>query len=108
MSDSGRSRASFLVLLALRDGPRHGYDIASWLHERSGGVFTLSFGALYPVLHKLEQDGVLKAEWQAVGQPGVKRKKVYSLTARGRRALETEQARFAALTGAFTRLMEPG
>jgi DNA-binding PadR family transcriptional regulator len=51
---------------------------------------------------------VLKAEWQAVGQPGVKRKKVYSLTARGRRALETEQARFAALTGAFSRLMEPG
>jgi PadR family transcriptional regulator, regulatory protein PadR len=107
-NDSGRGRASFLVLLALRDGPRHGYEIASWLQERSGGFFSLSFGALYPVLHKLEHDGALKAEWQAVGEPGVKRKKVYSLTARGKRALETEQAHFAALTGAFSRLMEPG
>ena len=106
MGDSGKSRSSFLVLLALRAGPKHGYEIASWSDERSGGLFSLSFGALYPVLHKLEKDGLLAAQWQAVGEPGVKHKKVYQLTARGRRALETERAHVQALAGAMARLME--
>ena len=105
MADGNKARADFLVLLALRAGPKHGYEIATWLEERSGGFFTLSFGALYPALHKLEKDGLLAAEWQGVGEAGVKRKKVYSLTVRGRRALEAERARFEAFTGAFARLL---
>ena len=105
MGETTKSRADFLVLLALRAGSKHGYEIAAWLEERSGGVFTLSFGALYPVLHRLEKEGLLSAEWQGVGGAGVKRKKVYSLTARGRRALEAERARFEAWTGAFARLL---
>jgi len=104
--ESSGGRAAFLVLLALRAGAKHGYEIASWIEQRSGGFFTLSFGALYPVLHKLEKDGLLAAEWQAVGEPGVKQKKVYQLTARGRRALDSERERFAALHGALVRLME--
>jgi DNA-binding PadR family transcriptional regulator len=104
--DSSGGRATFLVLLALRAGAKHGYEIASWLDERSGGFFTLSFGALYPVLHRLEKDGLLASEWQAVGEPGVKQKKVYKLTGKGRRALESERERFAALHGALARLME--
>jgi DNA-binding PadR family transcriptional regulator len=103
--NGNKARSDFLVLLALRAGPRHGYEIATWIEERSGGFFTLSFGALYPVLHKLEKDGLLSAEWQAVGEAGVKRKKVYSLTLRGRRVLETERAQFEKFTGAFARLL---
>jgi PadR family transcriptional regulator, regulatory protein PadR len=105
MSDASWGRAEFLVLVALRAGAKHGYQIATWLEERSGGFFTLSFGALYPVLHRLEKDGLLSASWQAVGEAGRKRKKVYALTARGRRALESERARFEALAGAFARLL---
>ena len=104
--ESSGGRAPFLVLLALRAGAKHGYEIASWIQESSGGVFSLSFGALYPVLHKLEKDGLAAAHWQAVGEPGVKKKKVYQLTAKGRRELESERERFAALHGALARLME--
>jgi PadR family transcriptional regulator, regulatory protein PadR len=105
MSEASRGRAEFLVLLAVQAGPKHGYQIATWLEERSGGYFSLSFGALYPVLHRLKKEGLLSAEWEAVGEAGLKRKKVYSLTARGRRALDAERARFEAFTGAFSRLL---
>jgi DNA-binding PadR family transcriptional regulator len=106
VNESPSARAPFLVLLALRRGPKHGYEIASWIEERSQGVFTLSFGALYPVLHRLEKSGLLTAEWQKVGAAGVKRKKVYALTAAGRKALEAERARYEAWTGALARLLE--
>jgi PadR family transcriptional regulator PadR len=105
MSEPNKTRADFLVLLALRAGPKHGYQVATWLEQQSDGFFTLSFGALYPVLHKLEKDGLLSSRWQAVGEAGLKRKKVYSLTAAGRRALENERARFEAYTGALERLL---
>jgi PadR family transcriptional regulator PadR len=107
VNESTGSRASFLVLLALRRGARHGYEIATWIEERSQGVFSLSFGALYPVLHRLEKEGLLAATWHAVGEAGVKRKKVYALTAAGRKALEAERARYEAWAGAFARLLEP-
>lgn len=96
-------RGAFLVLLALRDGPKHGYEIAGHLADRSGGVFTLSFGALYPILHRLEKDGLVSGTWQEVGP--AKRKKVYSLTRQGEAALGAEKARYLALTGAIARLL---
>ena len=106
MSEPWKSRGTFLVLLALRRGPKHGYEIAGYLEERSGGFFSLSFGALYPILHRLEKEGLVSARWEAVGSSGAKQKKVYALTAKGRRALGAEQASFEAHAGAFARLLE--
>jgi PadR family transcriptional regulator PadR len=106
MGDKASGRAAFLVMLALHRGSKHGYEIAAWIEERSQGVFTVSFGALYPVLHRLEKEGLLLAKWQPVAEAGVKRKKVYALTPRGRRSLEAERTRFEESTGAFARLME--
>jgi PadR family transcriptional regulator PadR len=106
MPESWKSRGTFLVLLALKDGAKHGYEIAGHLSERTRGVFTLSFGALYPILHRLEKDGLVSARWEAVGASGAKQRKVYAMTAKGRRALTAERASFAALTGAFARLLE--
>jgi PadR family transcriptional regulator, regulatory protein PadR len=99
------SRGTFLVLLALRSGPKHGYEIASHLAERSRGFFTLSFGALYPILHRLEKGGLVSARWEAVGAKGAKQRKVYALTAKGRKALVAERASFEAVAGAFARLI---
>jgi PadR family transcriptional regulator PadR len=106
VGDKASSRVAFLVMLALRRASKHGYEIAAWIEERSQGVFTVSFGALYPVLHRLEKEGLLLAKWHPVAEAGVKRKKVYALTPKGRRALEVERTRFEEWTGAFTRLME--
>lgn len=106
MGESWKSRGTFLVLLALRGGPKHGYEIARHLDERSGGFFTLSFGALYPILHRIEQEGLVSARWEAVGESGAKQRKIYALTAKGRRALAAERETFQAIASAFARLLE--
>lgn len=79
-----------LVLAALRDGPRHGYQIALETEERSGGLFVLQHGTLYPVLHRLEQAGVVESEWE---KDGGRRRRVYTLTADGRRRLASQADR---------------
>src|SRR4051812_8911151 len=102
MADAGTSRSSFLTLLALKDGAKHGYEIAQHLEARSAGFFKVSFGALYPVLHKLEADGLIDGKWKEAD--GSKRKKVYALTARGKKALAEERERHQATVDAFARL----
>ncbi len=101
MTDPRTPGARFLALLALGDGPKHGYEIAAHIEARSGGVFTLSFGALYPVLHRLEADGLARASWR---DEAGKRRKVYALTAAGKAALADERAGFDRHVAAIARL----
>ncbi|MBK7865095.1 MAG: helix-turn-helix transcriptional regulator [Archangiaceae bacterium] len=103
MSDAGKSRALFLALLALAEGPKHGYEISSWVSAKSAGFFTLSFGALYPILHKLEQDGLARGSWDNSG--GARARKVYALTAKGKKALADERSSYRELALAFDRLL---
>jgi DNA-binding PadR family transcriptional regulator len=97
------SRSTFLVLAALQDGAKHGYEISTHIREKSAGVLRLSFGALYPVLHRLEKDGLVEGHWQDIGE--VKRKKVYVLTAKGRKALGAERRRYEDFAGALAKLL---
>jgi PadR family transcriptional regulator, regulatory protein PadR len=103
MSDAGKTRGRFMVLLALEQGPKHGYEVARYLDEASGGYFSLSFGALYPVLHRLEKDKLVSAIWQDAG--ALRKKKVYALTPRGHAALNQERDDYEAFTLAFARLL---
>lgn len=104
MSEAGKTRGRFMVLLALADGPKHGYQVARYLEERSGGYFSLSFGALYPVLHRLEKQGMVSATWVDAG--AARKKKVYALTRKGHAALRQEREDYDAFTLAFARLIE--
>ena len=73
-----------LVLAVLADEPMHGYAVIEALRRRSEGAFELAEGTLYPVLHRLEADGLLASSWsEAAGR----RRRVYRLTRNGRRAL---------------------
>lgn len=74
-----------LILAVLRDGPLHGYAVIEELRRRSEGAFDLAEGTLYPVLHRLEADGLLSSVWSAASG---RRRRVYRLTRRGRGALE--------------------
>ncbi len=103
MLETQPTRGAFLVLIALRGGPKHGYEIAAHLRDRSDGVFTLSFGALYPILHRLEKEGLVSASWHEVGP--AKRKKVYALTDAGEAALGAARERYLALAGALSKLL---
>ena len=71
-------------------GPQHGYAIAARLEQVSGGAIRLNMGTLYPGLMRLEQRGLIRAEWQVT--EAKRRARFYSLTAAGKRRLETEKA----------------
>ncbi|MDH3744588.1 MAG: helix-turn-helix transcriptional regulator [Acidobacteriota bacterium] len=81
-----------LILAVLAGGPTqgfHGYRLALELEQKSGGAFRFNHGTLYPILHKLEQDGQIAGDW--LDEPGKRKRKRYSLTEAGRRRL-AEQA----------------
>lgn len=75
-----------LVLAAVEEQARHGYEIALHIEERSDGYFTFKHGTLYPILHRLEKEGHLDGRWTR-GGPGRRKRKEYALTPEGRRRL---------------------
>lgn len=77
-----------LLLAVIAAGPAHGYAIIERLRERSGGTFALPEGTVYPALHRLERAGLLRSAWS---RDAPRRRRVYQLTARGRRALRSER-----------------
>jgi len=77
-----------LILKTVSWGPMHGYGISRWIRERTGDVFRVEEGALYPALRRLEKRGWLEAEW---GETDTGREaKFYELTSEGRRRLRVE------------------
>lgn len=83
-----------LVLSTLRNGGKHGYQVALDVEAESGGVFTFQHGTLYPILHRLEAEGMIRGSWSK-GEG--RRRKVYALTAAGQRYLEGETGRLASV-----------
>lgn len=79
-----KGHLDLLILAALEAGPCHGYAVIEALSARSGGVFELPEGTVYPALHRLEQQGLLASRWSA--QSG-RRRRVYRLTRAGKAAL---------------------
>jgi len=84
----GTTTLTILKLLVDAGEPMHGYQIIRELESRSQGVFQFKEGLIYPRLHRMEQEGLLKSRWE--GDPGTRRRKVYTVTDKGRRRLETE------------------
>lgn len=76
-----------LVLEMVCKGPTYGYELLTRLKHRSDGLFTLKEGTLYPILYRLEDDGMIKAQWSA--QEGrTAPKKMYTATGKGQQELE--------------------
>jgi PadR family transcriptional regulator PadR len=93
-----------VLLASLEAGPRHGYAIIEALRTGSGGQLDLPTGTIYPALHRLERAGLIKATWS---QAGGRRRRVYRLTAAGRRALESERGAWREFSAAVTGLLKP-
>ena len=77
-----------LVLKALSWGPMHGFEITSWLEERSGGRLNVGDAALLQALHRMEERRLVAADW-GITENG-RRARYYRLTAAGRAALRAE------------------
>jgi len=82
-------KLDLLILKTLALEPLHGYGIGQRIEQRSGGVFRITLGALYPALQRLERSGLLRGHW-AVSENN-RRARYYAITAAGRRRLETSQ-----------------
>jgi PadR family transcriptional regulator PadR len=86
-----------LVLAALEIEPAHGYGIIARLRERSRDVFRLAEGTVYPTLHRLERDGLVKSRWTAASG---RRRRVYRITRPGREALAARRREWKQFSGA--------
>jgi PadR family transcriptional regulator PadR len=93
-----------LILAVLRDGPIHGYAIAREIERRSGQALRCKEGTLYPVLHALEQQGLIAGEWQTEdsGRP----RKVYVLTPAGHTALDERTRTWSEFASAIERVLK--
>ncbi len=107
----GHLEGLLLAALEAEAQPVHGWALMARLRESSGGELDLEGGTVYPVLRRLEDSGLIASEWtQATGR----RRRVYSLTPKGRRALADERtawSRFVTVVGdalSVTPTPEPG
>ena len=103
-SDLVRSSADLVLLALLAEEPMHGYQLLTSLGEKGSGDFRLAQGTLYPLLYRLEREGWVGARWET--PPRGKRRKVYSLTAAGRKELQRQRAEWTRFTAAIRSILE--
>ncbi len=99
-TDLVQGTLDLLILKTIALEPMHGWAIAQRIHQMSGDVLQVGQSALYPSLHKLEQNGWIASEWK--NSDNNRRAKYYTLTAAGRQALEQEAAQWERLSGAIS------
>ena len=102
-SDLVQGTLDLLILKMIALEPLNGWAISQRLKLVSGEILQVSDGSLYPALHKLEQEGWIKAEWKA--SENNRRAKFYSLTRLGRAQLDRETENWSRLSGAISRVV---
>lgn len=94
-----------LILQTLASQKRlHGYAITSHIQRVSEQLLRVEEGSLYPALHRMEQEGWVRAEWGMTEKN--REARFYSLTVKGRKQLAEEQANWARLTAGVARVIE--
>ena len=100
-ADLLRNSADLIVLSVLAEGPRYGYAISKQVAAQSEGAIRLSAGMLYPLLHELEQQGLLLSSWELVqasdnqDEDKGRKRKWYELTAAGKKRLTAQAAEWS-------------
>lgn len=94
-----------LVLKLLGEGPKYGYQMIQEMKEKSQGVFALKDGTLYPILYRLEEEGLVKSKWLGSEGKQVPRK-YYEMTPEGQAALTDIIRTWESIAGGIARIME--
>ena len=105
-NDLVQGTLDLLILKTVLLEPMHGWAIAKRIQQLSGEVLQVQQGSLYPALHRLEQQGWLRAKW-AESETG-RQAKFYTLTATGRKQLEQEAANWNRLSTAINLIVQNG
>jgi PadR family transcriptional regulator PadR len=98
-NDLVQGTLDLLILKTISLEPMHGWAIAKRIQQVSGEVLQVQQGSLYPALHRLEQQGWIKAKW-AESETG-RQAKFYSLTSGGRAQMDKESANWSRLSAAI-------
>src|SRR3954471_7665693 len=99
-NDLVQGTPDLLILKTISLEPKHGWAIAKRIQQISGDVLQVTQGALYPALHRLEQQGWIRSEWRTA-ESG-REAKFYTLTKAGRSQLEKEVAQWERLSNAVS------
>ena len=103
-TDLVQGTVDLLILKTIALEPMHGWGIAQRIRQVSREVLQVNQGALYPALHRLEQNGWIKAKWSE--SDNNRRAKFYSVTQAGRKYLEREEANWIRLSTAIGLVLE--
>ena len=93
-----------LILRTLATGPRHGWSISQRIEQVSDSVLVVTQGSLYPALYRLEEQGLIAAEWGL--SENNRKAKFYRLTKSGEKRLAKETESWERLAGAVGRVLE--
>ena len=104
-TDLVQGTLDLLILRVVALEPMHGWAIAQRIRQLSNEQLRVGQSALYPALHKLEQQGWVKAEWAP--SENNRRAKYYTLTSAGRKALKIEAAEWERLSSAISLVVKP-
>ena len=104
-ADVLRGQLELVVMATLRERPLHGYRIIKEIREKSAGEFDVLEGTLYPALHRLEAAGLVRSRW-STGEG--RRRRVYELTRKGRRALAAQESEWRSFVRALDLILASG
>jgi PadR family transcriptional regulator PadR len=99
----GNTRSLLLYLIA-RSGRIHGYGLIQEIRSRSKGYFQFRAGTVYPVLHKLEREGLIRGEWASGGR---QQRRHYTITEKGKKALARQLSTWAQFSTAVNLILQP-
>jgi PadR family transcriptional regulator PadR len=85
-----RGSTELLILALLEERDRHGYQLAQLIEERSQGAISFHVASLYPSLYRMEDKDLIQGRW--VEKSGQRRRRYYSLTKAGRKALASKRS----------------
>jgi transcriptional regulator len=100
-----KGSAELLLLSLLEQQPRHGYDLCKLIETRSGGSLTFHVTTLYPLLYRLEERGLVQGRW--VEKANQRRRRYYTLTENGRKALASRRRSWQEFVLAIGRVIGP-
>ena len=93
-----------IMLSLLAGGPSYGYALTQRVHALSNGEIVWGDGTLYPVLHRLEDEGLISSYWQDPETVRGRRRKYYQLTPKGRESLAMERAQWLRVDAVLAQL----
>jgi PadR family transcriptional regulator PadR len=102
-SDLLQGTLDLLILKTVAEGPMHGWGISLKIQDVSGEVLQVNQGSLYPALHRLEQQGLIEAEWG--NSENNRQAKFYQLTRSGRKQLAEETRNWERMAAAVGRVL---